>query len=418
MLYGGLLSLVYPILYPYLAKRYRIGFDERRGIYDPAALASFAEARPLWLHAVSVGEVQSAAPFVRRARRSGCDIPMVLSTVTPTGRAMAYRIMEGLFQRHIYYPWDVPHLVRRALEAVRPRAYMAFETEIWPEFLKALRRRHVPAILVNARLSERSFKRCRKWPSFWRRIYELFELILVRAHDDMDRFRALGLNEEKLVFVGDCKVDALKDRRDVADLSPYRHWKEGNRPLFLAGSTHEGEEGVVLAAFARLREQHPGARLVIAPRHPERAFSVLQEVRENGFSCGCLSESPSDWSILVVDRVGVLFNLYGVADGAFVGGSLVPRGGQNILEPACWGVPVQHGPHMEDFALADGELLQLGAASVVRDEVELAGRWLESLRPEVRQRAQKAGGVYFSRWGGASSLAWSLAEKHIEDHTR
>lgn len=415
MLYGGLLSLAYPVLYPYLAKRYRMGFDERRGIYDSPFQST---ERPLWLHAVSVGEVQSAAPFLRRARRAGCESPVVLSTVTPTGREMAFRLAGDLFQRHVYYPWDVPHIVERALDAVRPGAYMAFETEIWPGFLKSLKRRGIPAVLVNARFSERSFVRCRKWPSIWRRAYDLFGLILVRAEDDMERFLTLGLPEEKLVLVGDCKVDALLDRRDGADLSPYESLRRAGAPLFLAGSTHEGEEIPVLQAFAQVRRSCPEARLILAPRHPERASEVLGQAENAGFSTGLFSGKPQDWSILVVDRVGVLFDLYGIADGAFVGGSFAPRGGQNILEPACWGVPLQHGPHMEDFAKADGELIELGAAHVVQDSPELAAKWLECLKPETRQRAVQAGRDYFSRRGGASSLAWSLAEKHIEDHTR
>jgi 3-deoxy-D-manno-octulosonic-acid transferase len=295
---------------------------------------------------------------------------------------------------------------------------MAFETEIWPGFLKSLRRRGIPSVLVNARFSERSFQRCRRWPTLWRKAYDLFGLILVRAADDMERFLTLGLPEGKLVLVGDCKVDALLDRRDGTDLSSYRSMKPDKGPLFLAGSTHEGEEPLVLQAFREVRRHCFGARLILAPRHPERARQVLEEAEKAGFTAGFFSGKPRDWSILVVDKVGVLFDLYGIADGAFVGGSLVPRGGQNILEPACWGVPLQHGPHMEDFARADEELRQLGAAHVVKDSRELAAKWIECLKPETRRRAEQAGRDYFSRRGGASSLAWSLAEKHIEDHTR
>lgn len=418
MLYDGLLSLAYLGLFPYLSRRYRTGFDQRRGLYSPEVRERLGQRSPLWVHAVSVGEVQSAAPFVRRAREKGYVDPVVLSTITPTGREMAFRLLKGLFQEHIYYPWDVPWIVRRALDTIKPRAYVALETEVWPGFLRGLKKRNVPAFLVNARFSERSYERCRKFPVLWKKAYDLFELILVRAEDDMERFRSLGLPEEKLVLVGDCKVDALLDRRDGTDLCEYRGWKEEGRPLFLAGSTHEGEEPLVLKAFQKVRERHPRARLVLAPRHPERAQAVLEEARSCGLPCGLLSEPGRNWSILVVDRVGVLFDLYGIADGAFVGGSLVPKGGQNVLEPASWGTPFQHGSHMEDFALAASELRELGAARVVGDEQELAGCWLECLQPELRQVAKRASADYFSRRGGASLRAWSLVEKHIQDHTR
>lgn len=418
MLYDGLLSLAYLALFPYLARRYRTGFDQRRGLYSAEVRDRIGERAPLWVHAVSVGEVQSAAPFVRRAREAGYADPVVLSTITPTGREMAFRLLDGLFQEHIYYPWDVPWIVKRALDSLSPRAYVAFETEVWPGFLRGLRRRGIPAVLVNARFSERSYERCRKFPGLWKKAYDLFGLILVRAEDDMERFRSLGLPGEKLVFVGDCKVDALLDRRDGADLGKYENWKRGGRSLFLAGSTHEGEEGLVLQAFRKVRERHPQARLVLAPRHPERAEVLLELARAEGVPCGTFSEQEENWSILVVDRVGVLFDLYGVSDGAFVGGSLVPKGGQNVLEPACWGVPFQHGPHMEDFALAVSELRELGAARLVRDERELAGSWLECLRPGPGQAAKKASADYFSRRRGASTRAWSLVEKYINDHTR
>lgn len=418
MLYGGLLSLAYLALFPYLARRYRTGFGQRRGLYSPQVRDGLEGGSPLWVHAVSVGEVQSAAPFIRRARESGFVDPIVLSTITPTGREMAFRLLKGLFDEHIYYPWDVPWIVDRALNAVRPRAYVALETEVWPGFLKGLKKRNIPSFLVNARFSERSYERCRKYPSLWKKAYDFFELILVRAEDDLERFRFLGMPDEKLVLTGDCKVDALLDRRDKADLEVYKALRGGGRPLFLAGSTHEGEETIVLQAFKKLREQHPGARLVLAPRHPERAGAVLDEAKAGDVPCRLFSGSGTNWSILVVDRVGVLFDLYGVSDGAFVGGSLVPRGGQNVLEPACWGVPFQHGPHMEDFALAASELRELGAGRIVMGAQELARCWLECLQPEPRHAAKIASADYFSRRGGASMRAWSLVEKHIQNLTR
>jgi 3-deoxy-D-manno-octulosonic-acid transferase len=412
-LYPALLSALYLAAYPWLARRYREGFDERRGLYGPSFPRDLQ--RPLWVHAVSVGEVQSASPLLRVIRGDEPERGLLLSTVTVTGRQMARRLLEEIIDGHVYYPWDVPWIVRRALERIDPGLYCAVETEIWPGLLEELRRRRVPAFLVNGRLSDRSFRRMSRWPAFWRRAYGLFEKILVRADDDLDRFRSLGIAADKLELIGDLKIDALLDRHRNVSLGPVRELLCGKGPLFVAGSTHEGEESIVIEAFSLLRREIPTARLVLAPRHPERAPALMERIGEAPFSSCLLSQRRAGWDILVVDQVGLLFELYGLAESAFVGGSLVPRGGQNLLEPACWNLPLCHGPHMEDFSLAAADLKEVGVARTVVDGPSLARFWKDSLDGNLRRSVAKRAQAFFDTRGGAASRAWRFMKPYLEN---
>ena len=297
-----------------------------------------------------------------------------------------------------YFPWDAPWVVDRAIGRVRPAAFVTVETEIWPNFIFNLGKRGIPAFIVNGRFSERSFFKAIKSRDFWREVLSAFRLIMVRGEDDALRLTELGVEPSKVVTSGDCKVDALLLRRETS-----RREKLSPGPVLLAGSTHPGEEREVLEAFRQIREKFPGAVLVIAPRHPERAPEVESMAREYG-KTGFYSDSLEERDIMIVDQVGVLFGLYGSADGAFVGGSLVPKGGQNILEPAVWGVPFAHGPHMEDFAPHAKALASLGASKQVRGATELAREWEVML--SGRSSDGEAGKEYVESLGGASALAW------------
>ncbi len=337
---------------------------------------------------------------------------------------MACRLAGGLFERHIYYPWDIPRIVNRALDAIQPRGYAVMETEIWPNMLFSLARRGVPAFLVNGRFSERTVRTMRKHPSFWRMVYDCFTLLLVRSETDREALASLRVPAERIRITGDCKVDALLLRRSNASLGPLEALfgvRQGNsphgdattpserEPLFLAGSTHEGEEEMVLDAFKSVRRSFPSARLVIAPRHPERAGSVRALASEVAPSA-LLSEVENTKvfprpDIVVVDRIGVLFDLYGVVDAAFIGGSLVDKGGQNILEPASFGTPLSHGPYMRDFVEAAKDLGSLSIATPVGDASEIAAHWEASMKPERRAAVRESAERYFRSSGGAARLS-------------
>jgi 3-deoxy-D-manno-octulosonic-acid transferase len=367
----------------------------------------------LWVHAVSVGEVQSALPLIEAARKQK-KLPCVLSTVTATGRGMAEKLAPLQGVGMIYSPWDTPRFVKRALDALEPRAYVAMETERWPTMLGELRAREIPAFLVNGRLSAKSAKKLRGQRSFWRGVLCCFERLMVRFESDKEEFLSLGVPEEKIVVTGDCKIDAMLARKAEMDAGGNgRQWawlRKGNAPLFVAGSTHTGEDAIALAAFAKVREAHPGARLVIAPRHPQRALHVVAEALPYG-KVDLFTNLTSDWDVAVVDKIGVLFELYAVADGAFVGGSLVSKGGQNLMEPAMFGIQVTHGPDMSNFPDA-GRMDVLGAAHTVRSASQLAEAWLRAPKTtaETRQACEK----YFASVGGAGLRSWDVVQKYIE----
>ena len=377
-----------------------------------------AGASPVWVHAVSVGEAQTCRPLLAAARDRDPDCRIALSTTTRTGADIAGRMLTGLYDARFFFPWDIPHILSRFLDGLRPKAFATMETEIWPNLLYELHRRGIPSYLVNARLSETTFAKIMKRPAFWRPVFGWFRAILARGEGDVERFLAVGAPADRIRIIGDCKIDALLERRRLFDETAARRMvPAGPGPVFLAGSTHRGEEAIVLDAFARLRQDHPDARLVIVPRHPERGDEVRVLASPFG-SVSLLSEEPDAWDILVVDRIGVLFDLYGAADAAFIGGSLVPKGGQNLMEAAAFGLPICHGPDMEDFPEATRRLGDLGAAAEVADAAALASRWRESLSDAVRDAAREGCRRYFHDLEGASERAWSTIRSGFEGDPR
>jgi 3-deoxy-D-manno-octulosonic-acid transferase len=341
-------------------------------------------------------------------RGGGYKGPALLSTITATGRTMALQEMDSLVDAFVYYPWDVPRIVKRALDSLSPRIYTVMETEIWPNLLLDLEKRAIPAYMVNARFSEKSFRRAVKNRAFWSRILGTFRGIFTRSGEDEARIREMGVDPARLFRVGDSKVDALAERKKNVDRSVLDPVMEGKGPVLVAGSTHPGEEEVVLEAFASVRRMIPESRLVIAPRHPERAVDVLALAVQKGEAC-LLSKWVPGWNILVVDRIGILFDLYGRSDAAFVGGSLVPRGGQNLLEPLSWGVPVAHGLHMEDFQDLEGLASKAGLTRKVEGASGLASAWSDALGRQFEHsffldRCES----FLAGIGGASGKTWEM----------
>lgn len=408
--YALLWNMFFPLIAPCLARGHEAGYEERHGIYDPEKLSRIGAA-PLWIHAVSVGEVQAASPFVRAASGDGWE-KIVVSTVTETGARTAGLLMGDRLSAHVYAPWDAPRICHKACDAIAPAAYVTVETEVWPNLLGELRRRGVPRILLNARVSDRAWARARWTGGLLREAYGLYDLILARGEEDARRLALLGLGET-VVVAGDCKIDAIIERRKTAE-KKLPMWRERlalseGCACFVAGSTHEGEEDVVLEAFSRVLAEGGAsaeARLLLVPRHPHRGESLLELASRVAPSALLSRSDATPARIVVVDIIGVLYELYGLAAAAFIGGSLVDRGGQNILEPASWGVPIQHGTHMEDFAEPTGELDALGAAGEIKNAGELAASWRRAARGELSAGAA-LGERYIADRGGAAGRAWS-----------
>lgn len=415
--YQPLINIAFEIMLPKLRVKYTEGYGERRGEYDRDKLNKLRGARPFWIHAVSVGEVQAAVPLIRAMRGDGFDDPVILSTTTETGKAMANGLADGLFDFHIYYPWDKKKFVKSALDGLNPCAFATMETELWPNMLWELRERDIPVFLANGRISDRTRKRL--GGTFGRRIgkemFGLFTAFYLRGEEDKRRLLELGLTENNMFVTGDSKIDELLSRKnEIRAALPQSVPGGGAPPVFIAGSTHEGEELVVINAYLMLKKEAPEARLIIAPRHPVRAEAV-RSLLPRELSVNMLSERAEGWEVMVVDRIGCLFDLYKSGTAAFVGGSLVEKGGQNILEPAVWGLPVQHGPYMDDFAAPAAELAGLGLAEVVHDSGELFEAWRKTLSAETGgEKYLRISSSYFEKYCGASKRVWSSMKRYLE----
>lgn len=404
---------------PKLLKKYTEGYDERRGRYDTEKLKKLGGRAPLWVHAVSVGEVQAAVPLIRAARQDGFGGPVILSTTTETGKAMALRIGAGIFDLHIYYPWDKRRFVRSSLDSIRPLAFVTMETELWPNMLWELKDRGVPAFLANGRISDRTDRKLRNFAGgrIGHELFDLFTSLYLRAEEDKKKLLRLGLAEEKLTVAGDGKIDSLIARKEseaenVRELSVLLEAERS--PIVIAGSTHRGEDSIVIKAFIELKRHKRNVRLIIAPRHPERAPDV-SAMLPAGVHTSMFSALEKDWECLIIDKIGCLFGLYALATAAFVGGSLVKMGGQNILEPAVWGVRLQHGPYMNDFAEASRELTDEGIALTVKDAEELSDAWLNILREERnREKYKQRCNSYFAKRSGAAFRVWAGIRAYLE----
>jgi len=412
-IYAPLADTVFSLSLKKLRKRYTEGIDERMGLVPQEKLSKLS-ARPLWIHAVSVGEVQAASALLSQMRSEGFCVPVVLSTTTETGKAMAMKLSEGLFDLHVYYPWDSRKYVRRALDAIDPIAFLLMETEIWPNMLWELKARNIPVFLCNGRISERTWKRTQNvvGKALFKDLFGSFAKLFVREQQDAVKMQGYGIADSKIMVAGDLKIDALLDRIRPEIKTKWQTLLHAERgELYIAGSTHTGEDEIVVQAFSRLKQKAHNARLILAPRHPERADGLFEMLQQR-FSVCKLSELKDDFEIVIIDKIGVLFELYSVAQAAFVGGSFTDNGGQNILEPAAWGIPVQYGPHMEDFEEASRAFLELGISQQLNSAEELAEVWADfAQNKEKKQAVAEQSREYFARTGGAAAKSFKEIER-------
>lgn len=364
-------------------RSYWQGLGERFGGGRTSAAPS------IWLHAVSLGEMTAAGPLVRALRARYPEVPLVLTTATPTGRARAASLFGDSVDIR-FLPYDTPRAVARFLERTRPRLALILETELWPNLFNECARRGLPLVLASARLSAKSVARYRRFGSLFRGIFSASSLIAAQTALDAERFIAIGAKSARTHVVGNIKFDVELGAGVIARGRELRAGLGGARPVWVAGSTHAGEEEQVLAAHAALLASQPHALLLLVPRHPDRFEAVADLLRRRGLRFTRWSSGgglPDATPVVLVDTVGELAALYASADVAFVGGSLVPIGGHNLLEPAALGLPVLTGPsHFNGKDIARLVLGQ-GAAVQVADARELVAalaRWLAD--PAERQR--------------------------------
>jgi 3-deoxy-D-manno-octulosonic-acid transferase len=362
----GLLGYVPVVLARRLTSRgHPTHLRERLG----AAAGPLPPAPRCWIHAVSVGESVTAIPLVQGIRRRWPELGIVLSTVTPTGARV---VADHLGQQvtHWYFPLDLPGPVQLALRRIEPRFFIGMETELWPNFFRALSRRSIPRMIANGRISDRSFRRYRRVACLMRRLLREISIIAMQSEEDARRIIALGAPPERVVVTGSLKADQEPEDPGARELWARLLSVAPDERVWVAGSTHRGEEEVVAAVFQRLATTLPRLVLLLAPRHPERVAEVERLLGARGLRTVRRSQLPGDRrerEVILLDSVGELAQCYRVAEVVFVGGSLVPVGGHNMLEPALRRKPVLFGPHTANFRESAERLRVAGGALVVHD---------------------------------------------------
>lgn len=423
ILYVWLLRLLLPLALLRLAWRglrnrdYWRRWGERLGW---APRLHGGDAGVIWLHAVSVGETRASEPLVRALLARYPDHTLLVTTTTPTGSAQVRRSF-GERVAHAYFPFDLPGAVARFLTRTRPTLLIVMETEWWPSLFHACRARGIPIAIVNLRLSPRAAARYARFAKLTRATLTQATLFAVQGEADAARVLALGAPRARVHVTGNLKFDFAPPPELAARAQALRA-SFGARPVWIAASTHAGEDEAVLAAHAQLRQAFADLLLILVPRHPERFVGVARLAQAAGFRIAQRSEQGAiagDVAVLVGDTMGELVLLLASADCAFVGGSLVASGGHNILEPMAVGVPAVVGPHMFNFADIDALAREAGYCERVHDAHELAAAVGRLLRePALRQERVRRGADLLARNRGAVDRTLALLETALADRDK
>ncbi|TWI54217.1 3-deoxy-D-manno-octulosonic-acid transferase [Pseudomonas duriflava] len=394
-----LYSLLFYLALPVIALRLLLR-SRKAPLYRQRLGERFAWSLPamrpdgIWVHAVSVGESIAAAPMVRALLERYPDVPVTVTCMTPTG-SERIRALFGERVQHCYLPYDVPCAAARFLDRLSPRLAVIMETELWPNYIHQCGQRGVPVVLANARLSARSARGYGRLRGVTQPMLAALDWIAVQTSTEAERFCALGARNEHVSVTGSIKFDlALPPDLPVRAAALRQTW--GNRPVWIAASTHAGEDEILLNVHRRVREQSPNALLILVPRHPERFDEVFTLCQRKGFETRRRSREQAvspDTAVYLGDTMGELLFLYALADLAFVGGSLIERGGHNLLEPAALGKPVLSGPHLFNFLDIAAQLREAGALQDVSNAETLASAVLDLFQDEPRAEKMRQGGL-------------------------
>jgi 3-deoxy-D-manno-octulosonic-acid transferase len=391
---------------------YRAGFGQRFGFGYPKF------SRCIWIHAVSVGEVQAAAPLIRQISKQFPDRQLLITTVTPTGAAHV-RTLFGDSVAHAYIPFELPVAVDRFFNNTKPELALIMETEIWPNLYRGCGIRDIPLILVSARISPRSLGGYRKLLPLFKETLSHGIIIAAQSKADADRFRSLGASTVRTWVIGNIKFDIELPEHLAEDGRELRASMFGDRPIWVAASTHDQEEQQVLAAHALLKAQHPRLLLVLVPRHPERFNDVRKLLEQQEFTYASRTKEQScdeGTEVFLVDTMGELPLFYAASDIAFVGGSLVPVGGHNLLEPAALGLPVISGPNVFNAQEIADMFVESGACDIVQDasELSVAISDLVANPDAAKAMGERGRNIVLSNRGSLAKLL-SLLEPLISD---
>lgn len=422
-LYTGLFYFLLPFILLRLlwramaAPAYAKRWAERFGFFSPLV----TNKKVVWLHTVSVGEFLAALPLIRRLQ-ADASLQLVITTTTPTGSERVRSALgDSVF--HVYAPYDLPDALGRFLRRVKPALFLVMETELWPNTLAACAKRAIPSLLINGRLSERSARGYARFSALTKPMLDDLSLALIQNTVDAQRFIDLGLPKAKAVVTGNIKFDLFlgDELRGQAQQLKQQLSAQGQRPVLIAASTHQGEDEIILDAFAQVRASNSAAAqravLVLVPRHPERFERVGQLCSARGFELARRSEQQ--WSdsadILLGNTMGELLLMFGASDMAFVGGSLVPNGGHNFIEPAAWGLPLLSGEHLFNFAEVASLMTEAGALVRVSSAAQLAQAFLQLIddKSERERRGAAALNVALDN-RGALDKTCSLIQRYIE----
>lgn len=396
IMYNALLVLLTILLSPFIlfklltVPKYRGGLTQKLGRVRKGVVKLLAAdgERPIWVHAVSVGEVMAAHPLIRDLKKKYPRRPFLLSTVTVTGNLTArQRVPEA--DAIFFFPFDYPWTVRRVISRINPAIVLVAETELWPNFFRELRRQGIPSAVINGRISPRSYERYRKFKGFFSLVFRNVDLFCMQTLEDAARIRDIGASPDAVQITGNLKFD----QKLTAVVKPALQIV-GGRSVITAGSTHRGEEAILLEIFTRLRKKYTDLILIIAPRHPERFNEVCGLVTNSGYECQRRTRLKGPVKdIVLLDTIGELRAFYGICDIAFVGGSLVKVGGHNLLEPAAVKKPVIFSRYMFNFKEISEAIIRAGGGVLVKDKEELYEQ-LDSLLADKRRAASMGEQAY------------------------
>lgn len=402
-LYNVLLWMLLPLILIYHTYRARkrgrpAALLQRFGFDSHALVAALGGNRPILVHAVSVGETIAVKPLLASLRRNYPDVPLVISNMTETGREISSKLSD--ISASVYFPFDYSFACANLLDAMNPRLIIIAETEIWPNFARESQRRSIPIMMVNGRISDRSFGRYMKMSWFFRPVLASFTALCMQSETDAGRIIAIGAFADRVHVTRNLKYDIPSRRIEGEERDSLREEYGIDKAcrVFVAASTHPGEEELVLSAFATILQASPETVLILVPRHPERGWELATFLDTGGYSYRRLSSSrgagvTAAGEVLLADTIGELMKLYAASDVVFVGGSMVPLGGHNLLEPASLGIPLIFGQYMSNFREIAAIVLESGAGFQVNSIQELAAMVTELFADPVKAAETGENGI-------------------------